>query len=138
MNAQDDKNAITELLIRYTATIDRRDWPTFHTVFTADADLDYGPFGSYRGADKVTESMDKAHRKFGHTLHRLSNVVVELIETDKATTRSYVDALLLNPDGNCGRQIVGFYDDEVVRGDSGWQIGKRRFTRVLMSEIGDR
>ena len=129
-----DREDITEVLIRYATGIDRRDWPLFRTVFTADCVLDYGEIGTWNGVDAVTEFMDQTHAMAGHTMHRLTNHAVA-IDGDIATARTYVDALIMMADNNSGVNAVGFYDDELVRTADGWRIARRRFTPVRVSTV---
>jgi 3-phenylpropionate/cinnamic acid dioxygenase small subunit len=125
---------IAELLVRYAAGIDRRDWALFRTCFTADCEADYGDIGVWHGRDAITGWMERAHAGLGHTLHRITNQRVS-IDGDVATARSYVDAIILGPDDRTGVRAVGFYDDELVRTREGWQIARRRFTRVLQTGL---
>lgn len=124
-----DSAAVAEVLIRYATGIDRRDWPLFRTVFTADCDVDYGEIGHWHGVDAVADFMERTHAPAGHTLHRISNIAVT-VEGDRARASSYVDALLMNPDGSSGVNAAGFYDDELVLTTAGWRIARRRFTMV--------
>jgi hypothetical protein len=48
MTDRDDRQDISELLVRYATGIDRRDWPLFRTVFTDNCELDYGEVGSWQ------------------------------------------------------------------------------------------
>ena len=130
-----DREDITDVLIRYATGIDRRDWPLFRTVFTDDCELDYGDIGTFDGVDAVTDFMDRAHAMAGHTLHRLTNVAID-VEADRARARTYVDGLIFGPDNDSGVNAVGFYDDELVRTPQGWRISKRRFTVVRVSTVG--
>ncbi|MGJ6124435.1 nuclear transport factor 2 family protein [Mycolicibacterium sp. Y3] len=130
-----DHAQITNVLIRYATGIDRRDWPLFRTVFTADCALDYGEIGAWNGVDAVTEFMVLAHAGAGHTLHRLSNMAIT-VTGDTATARTYLDALILAADNASGVNAIGFYDDELVRTGDGWCIARRRFTSVRIAVIG--
>ena len=129
-----DREEITDVLIRYATGIDRKDWPLFRTVFTDDCELDYGEIGTFTGVDAITEFMDQAHSMAGHTMHRLTNQVIA-VDGDKAEARTYVDALIML-DANSGANAVGFYDDELVRGDGGWRVARRRFTQVRVAPVG--
>jgi hypothetical protein len=51
---------------------------------------------------------------------------------DRVTARSYVDGLVMFPDGQAGTRANGYYDDELVATDEGWKIARRRFTAVLI------
>jgi 3-phenylpropionate/cinnamic acid dioxygenase small subunit len=130
-----DRADITEVLLRYATGIDRRDWATFRTVFSEDCVLDYGQIGSFTGVDAVTEFMDQSHAMAGHTMHRLSNIVIT-VDGDDATARTYVDGLILAPDNASGVSAIGIYDDDLVRTDQGWRIARRVFTAVRIATVG--
>jgi 3-phenylpropionate/cinnamic acid dioxygenase small subunit len=134
---RDDRRDVSDLLVRYATAIDRRDWALFRTVFTDDCQLDYGEIGAWQGVDAVTDFMERVHAMAGHTLHRLSNQVIA-VDGDRATARTYVDALIMaadNASGGAGVNGIGFYDDELVRTDAGWRIARRRFTVVRVSRL---
>ena len=57
MTEREDRQDISDLLVRYATGIDRRDWPLFRTVFAADCELDYGEIGAWNGVDAVTNFM---------------------------------------------------------------------------------
>ncbi len=138
MTERDDRQDISELLVRYATGIDRRDWPLFRTVFTDDCELDYGEIGAWNGVGAVTNFMEQAHAMAGHTLHRLTNQAIT-VDGDKAAARTYVDALIMagdNRTGGTGVNGIGFYDDEIVRTPDGWRIARRRFTAVRVSTVG--
>ncbi|WP_431234288.1 nuclear transport factor 2 family protein [Mycolicibacterium psychrotolerans] len=129
MSELQDRQDVSDLLIRYASGIDRRDWDLFRTVFTPDCHLDYGEIGVWDGVEAVTEFMDVAHAAAGYLMHRISNIVIDL-HGDRATTRCYVDAWIMAADNNSGVNARGFYDDEIVRTDAGWRIARRTFTTV--------
>ncbi|HWS93921.1 MAG TPA: nuclear transport factor 2 family protein [Mycobacterium sp.] len=135
MTERDDRQDISDLLVRYATGIDRRDWPLFRTVFTDDCELDYGEIGEWKGVDAATEFMQAAHALAGHTLHRLSNLAIT-VDGDKATARTYIDGLIMVGDNQSGVNAIGFYDDEIVRTSDGWRIARRRFTPVRVSTVG--
>lgn len=130
-----DRADITEVLLRYATGIDRRDWDTFRAAFTEDCVLDYGEIGSFTGVEAVTEFMDQSHAMAGHTMHRLSNIVITL-DGDRAAARTYVDGLILAPDNASGVSAVGIYDDDLIRTDHGWRIARRVFTAVRITKVG--
>jgi len=135
MTERDDRQDISELLVRYATGIDRRDWPLFRTVFTDDCELDYGEIGTWQGVDAVTDFMDKTHAMAGHTLHRLTNQAIT-VDGDKASARTYIDAVIMFGDNQSGVNAWGFYDDDVVRTADGWRIARRRFTQVRIATFG--
>jgi 3-phenylpropionate/cinnamic acid dioxygenase small subunit len=135
MSELQDRQDISDLLIRYATGIDRRDWDLFRTVFTPDCQLDYGQIGSWDGVEAVTAFMDVAHAGAGHLLHRITNQVIDL-DGDRATARSYVDVWVMAADNASGVNASGFYDDEIVRTGDGWRIARRKFTSVRIAMPG--
>ncbi|MCV7402778.1 nuclear transport factor 2 family protein [Mycobacterium fragae] len=136
MTDREDRQDITEVLLRYATGIDRRDWALFRNVFTDDCELDYGEIGVWKGVDAVTEFMQQAHALAGHTMHRLTNQVITL-DGDEAQARTYVDALIMVGDNKSGVNGIGYYDDDLVRTDDGWRIARRRFTAVRVATVGE-
>jgi hypothetical protein len=127
--SEGDWRAIADVIVRYATGIDRRDWTLFRTCFTQDCVLDYGDIGSWRGVDDFTSYNEEAHRSFGATMHRISNIVIDG-GSNEATARSYVDAVLYSPDGELLAQARGFYDDRLTTAERSWKIADRRFTTV--------
>lgn len=136
MTEREDRQDISDVLLRYATGIDRRDWPLFRTAFTEDCELDYGEIGTWRGIDAATEFMETSHAAAGHTMHRLTNQVIA-VDGDSAKARTYVDGLIMFGEGNSGVNAVGFYDDDVVRTAVGWRIARRCFTPVRVTAVGD-
>jgi len=122
---REDRQDISDLLVRYATGIDRRDWALFRTVFTDDCELDYGEIGVWKGVDAVTDFMEQVHALAGHTMHRLSNHAIA-VDGDKAVARTYIDGLIMGGDNKSGVNAIGFYDDEIVRTEDGWRIARRR------------
>ena len=135
MTEREDRQDISDLLVRYATGIDRRDWPLFRTVFTDDCELDYGEIGAWKGVDAVAQFMEQVHAPAGHTMHRLSNQAIT-VDGDTAVARTYVDALIMLCDNSNGVNGIGFYDDEIVRTEDGWRIARRRYTQVRLSTVG--
>jgi uncharacterized protein (TIGR02246 family) len=135
MTEREDRQDISDLLVRYATGIDRRDWALFRTVFTDDCALDYGEIGAWKGVDAVAEFMQQAHALAGHTMHRLSNQAIT-VDGDKAAARTYIDGLIMFGDNESGVNAIGFYDDEIVRTEDGWRIARRRYTQVRLSTVG--
>jgi len=133
MTAREDRQDVSDLVVRYATGIDRHDWPLFRTVFTDDCRLDYGEIGTWNGVDAVTDFMELSHAGV-QTLHRMSNQVIE-VDGDRARARTYVDMVMVG-EGSSGVNVIGYYDDEIVRTADGWRIARRRFTSVRLSTFG--
>jgi 3-phenylpropionate/cinnamic acid dioxygenase small subunit len=130
------KQDIAEVLVRYATGIDRRDWDLFRSCFAADCLAEYEGFGTWESADAITDFMVTAHAALGHTMHRISNIVIDVhADGDRAVARSSVDGILMAPDGQSGFNPIGFYDDELVHRPDGWRIAHRTFTMVTFRTL---
>lgn len=126
---------IREALHRYATGIDRRDWPLLRSAFTDDCVADYGPIGSRTGGDELAAWMAEMHEPCGHTMHRLTNIVVDR-HGERLTSRTYVDALVLQADNVQGVRCEGFYDDQwAIGADGSPRIAHRRFTMVRLEHL---
>lgn len=135
---RDDRDLICDVLVRYATGIDRRDWDLFGSCFTDDCHVAYEGIGTWDSAEAITAFMVEVHAPVGHTLHRMSNFAVE-VDPDgtRGRAHSYVDALLMAPDGRHGVNAAGVYDDELVRAEGRWRIATRTFTLVHSATVGD-
>jgi hypothetical protein len=88
------KQDIAEVLVRYATGIDRRDWDLFRSCFAADCLAEYEGIGTWESADAITDFMVTAHAALGHTMHRISNIVIDVhADGDRAVARSSVDGI---------------------------------------------
>jgi hypothetical protein len=94
-----------------------------------------GDYGTFDGVDAIARFEEASHAGAGHTLHRMTNHVVD-VTGDKATAPTYVDAWIMSADNASGINAIGFYDDELVRTGDGWRIARRTFTQVRLAVEG--
>ncbi|OBK71715.1 nuclear transport factor 2 family protein [Mycobacterium sp. 1274761.0] len=134
MTAPSDRDEIVELTHRYASAIDDQQYARLAEVFTEDADIDYGEVGHWTGAAEVAQFMEAVHVGAAHTMHRMTNQVIN-VDGDRASVRTYVDALILTADGS-GVNPVGYYDDVAVRTAAGWRIAQRSYTSVRLVAVG--
>ncbi|WP_319456770.1 MULTISPECIES: nuclear transport factor 2 family protein [unclassified Mycobacterium] len=128
-----DRDEIFDLTVRYATAIDSHQYSLLTEVFTDDAQLDYGVVGQWTGSAEVAQFMEAAHSGAAHTMHRMTNQVID-IDGDTAQVRTYVDALILAENGS-GVNPAGYYDDHVVRTDDGWRISLRKYTSVRLVAV---
>ena len=127
-----DRAEITEVLVRYATGIDRRDWELFRSIWTEDVDANYGRgIGHFHSADEITDYMTRSHASMGSTWHRLSNFSID-VQGDEATSRTYVHAVLnvVRDDPDRWLEVIGHYDDSLVRTVGGWRVARRRVGRA--------
>jgi ketosteroid isomerase-like protein len=122
-----DRLEIEQLLIRCCHAIDRRDWDTYRSTYTADAliaDADGGPGTS---VDEMIRLLTDALEKVVLTQHTISTIVVD-IDGDTARARAVCQCPVVLDRGSGDRELYfqGFwYEDELVRTAGGWRITRR-------------
>jgi hypothetical protein len=126
---------LADLVLQYSVGIDTRDWKMFRDIWTDDCATDYGKVGSWDSGDAITEFMEKVHADCGHTMHQLGNQVITRTGTGYSS-RTFVDAVVMNGDNRSGFRMLGWYDDEVVATDDGWKIARRTFVPVVANKVG--
>lgn len=123
----DDHTEITRRVYEYAYGIDTRDWDLYRSIFADDLTMD---FTSYRPSDKVRDlnadawvaGLKPLFTGLDATQHSISNPIVDLA-ADKARCRVYMQAahfLLDDPEPEF--TIGGFYDDSLIRTNTGWKI----------------
>jgi hypothetical protein len=136
----EDRAAISEVVIKYGAAVDQRDWAMFAACFTDPVDTDYSGLGSPArewARDAFVENIRVHLSGFTATQHISPNHIIEFDEQDldRALCRSYMYAqhyLEGSPDGDF-YLARGSYDNHMLRTADGWQI-ERIVQRVFWHE----
>jgi len=122
-----DFTDITSRVYEYAYGIDTRDWALYRSIFTDQITMD---FSSYNAAPVTTMSADtwvdackSLFMGLDATQHTMSNPLVE-VDGDRARCRMYMQAehFLKNDAGSFDFALGGYYDDRLVRTDTGWRI----------------
>lgn len=137
MTAIEDRVALEELMNRYAAGIDRRQWAEVRAVFADEIEADFTAIGSrsvFRGqADQWVETIRATIIGFDATQHFFANHSVEL-DGDMAKDLRYMQARHML--GGAHYTIGGWYEGEMRRGPEGWRI--RRYKLSVAFTDGDR
>lgn len=125
----DDFTEITTRLYEYSYGIDLRDWSLYRSVFTDEVTMD---FSSYNGSDgplvctaeEWIAGLKPLFSGLDSTQHAMSNPIVSIGPTrNTASCRMYMQAVhMLDDDPEPEFTIGGYYDDTLVRTDTGWLI----------------
>jgi hypothetical protein len=128
-----DRAAISELLYSFARALDTKDYPTYASLYTADGVLElpdprtgqYFALGQAELADEVPKSL-------GHysATHHLSGNHQIAIAGDRASSRSYLQAVHVGASPREHWSAGGWYDCEYRREPDGW-----RFTRVRLTAV---
>jgi len=116
-----DRDAIRDLLARYSYHGDRGRLAEMTTCFAADGVLEYlgkAPRGPAAIAAALAAGTRDARLTFMR--HHITNPLIA-VEGDQATARSYFAVY-----SNFGPDHCGTYDDLLVRTSEGWRFAHRR------------
>jgi hypothetical protein len=126
-----DQLEIHATLVRYSMGIDDKNWDVFASCFTDNCHARYGDL-EYGDRDALTQAFIAIHAQLDSSMHRVLNFAILDYDGDQAHTRSYCDAIMIRSDTADGDklQVIGRYEDELVRSESGWLIHRRHFIAV--------
>lgn len=125
-----DRTEIQYVLSRYSVAIDTRDVAMFDTVFSEDAELD---FGGFRGVMTRAQFKDRiANLTYVDSTQHLMGLPTIDVDGDRATTRTYFASQHVRDSlaPHHTMLIGGWYDDAFERIGGEWLITSRRVTGV--------
>jgi hypothetical protein len=116
-----DRDAIRDLLARYTYNGDRGRVAELAACFADDGVLEY-PGNRVAGPSAIEHALQSGERnpRLKFIRHHITNPLIA-IDGDQATARSYFAV-----HSNTGPDHSGTYDDELVRTVHGWRFARRR------------
>lgn len=130
-----DREAIREVMLRYAAGLDRRDFAMVGACFTADAHAIYGGVDHIHGVDRIIAHI-QGLLNLKASSHFVGNQLIAL-HGDTADMESYAVAHLIQTRG--GQDIMRIrglrYIDKMVRQDGLWLIADRIHTCDWMYEV---
>lgn len=133
-----DREELNELMNRYAASIDGRDWARLRTVFAdGEIEADFTSMGVkqvFRGpAERWVDRVRQTITGFDATQHFFANHSPG-IDGDRAVDIRYMQARHQLGDGHY--TIGGYYTGHMVRTAAGWRLARYKLT-VTFSD-GDR
>ncbi|MDP3676038.1 MAG: nuclear transport factor 2 family protein [Novosphingobium sp.] len=116
-----DRDAIRDLLARYTYNGDRGRVAELAACFAPDGVLEF-PGTRAQGPAAIEQALRGGERDPQRTFvrHHITNPLIE-VEGDAATARSYFAVT-----SNNGPDHSGTYDDQLIRTGQGWRFARRR------------
>jgi hypothetical protein len=133
-----DRAELDEVMNRYAAAIDRRDWARLGTVFVdGEIEADFTSMGVkqvFRGpAGRWVEAVRQTITGFDATQHFFANHSAE-VDGDHAVDTRYMQAR--HQFGPERYTIGGYYTGHMVRSPQGWRIA--RYTLTVTFRDGNR
>jgi hypothetical protein len=123
------KDAIRDVLMRYSRGVDRGDADLLKTCFHVDSTDDHGHWKG-NGHDFADFIVTSLAQRTHHTTHSVANVLIEFDsqENDMAHAESYAIAYLRRTDADGAEWLdlfAGRYIDRFERRDGHWRIADR-------------
>jgi len=125
---------VRELLDRYHAGINTRDFDLLATLFTGDAVWEVGPEPAIhvRGRDAI---MAKLHETVGRQeLLVQANFAMMIDVVDRDHARAHSTIIELGRAASGGMQVIAAYDDELVRVGGRWRYARHKMTVKLAND----
>ena len=122
---------IQDLLARYTIALDTRNLEMLRTVFTGDAEFDFGIYGAGKGLEWFTAFTKAGMDACKATYHLLGQSVVE-INGEVAHGQTYLVAQHIGLGDWDGElyTVGGWHIDQFALTELGWRIAHRRVVVV--------
>ncbi len=131
-----DKQAIAEVIARYSRTLDWLDDAGHATCYWPDAHIDYGFFEGT--AVEFVPVVMAIERQSQRRWHMLSSVQIAFTAPEAASVECYgLAAGVRETEGLwTGHLYGGRYLDEFARRDGEWRIAKRRYVMDWSAPLG--
>jgi SnoaL-like domain len=128
-----DRASISDLLFRFARALDTKDFGAYTALYASDGVLELpdprsGSYFTLRQAE-LTEALPRSLGRYSATHHLSCNHQIE-ISGDRATSRSYLQAVHVGSEPRQRWSAGGWYDCEYRREQRGW-----RFTRVRLTAV---
>lgn len=129
-----DRLEIQQVLATYSAAIDGQMWDLLDEVFIESADIDYFEVAGFRGDREALKRVLAQGLPAGRCYYHLTSCGPIRIQGDKAS----VSSPCINPMPSA-EAVVGvyglWYNDELVRANGGWRIGRRALEFCYFGEL---
>jgi len=124
-----DEIAIQQVLNRYSQGCSIPDWPQVEATFLPDAEWSAGPLGTFKGWGEMYPAMSGFTAGMDFWVQFNSPAIIA-VDGDRATARCLIRESGKFKDRDETLEIMGYYDDELVRTAEGWKFARREFTAL--------
>lgn len=130
----DDRLAVQEVMLRYAAGVDERDFETYAAVFTEDVEVIGFDAGPIVGREAWVGYVKDALEHFDATQHMLGPTLAS-VDGDRAHCRTDLQALHERAGQTDGLFVLwATYETDMVRTTDGWKISRHRLVRRAARE----
>lgn len=121
-----DEAAIQQVINRYTDGCNRRDWPQVMATFAEDGVWEVQG-NAICGHANIQPAMAGFLVQMDYFIQTASASVIE-VAGNRASARTTIRECGKFAGRNEALEVLGFYADELVRTEQGWQFARRTFT----------
>lgn len=122
-----DEIAIQQTLNRYTEGASRADWHQVLGTFTSDGIWEVPALGVFhQGHAPIQAAMAGFIVQMAYFVQVNAPAIIQL-EGDKATARSVIRECGKFADRDEAMEVLGIYNDELIRTEEGWKFTRRTF-----------
>ena len=127
-----DRQQVNDVILRYAASIDYKDYPTLRTTMADDIVAQYGPADPIEGADTLAAWIEEMgeDRLWQHHFLNVYSVDVEGDEARALVYHTSHSAAASEPDDVL--VIVARYKDRLRRVDGAWKLYDKRMELCWM------
>ena len=127
-----DQISIQQTINRYTEGSGRGNWDRVLGTFLPDGIWEIPALGAHhQGHAAIREAMSSFVAQMSYYVQINAPAIIETAG-DRATASSAVRECGKFVDRNEALEVLGFYDDELVRVENGWKFARRRFVLAGM------
>lgn len=130
----DDRLAVQDVMLRYAAGVDDRDFEAYAAVFTDDVEVVGFADEPIVGREAWVAFVKQALERFGATQHMLGPTLAT-VDGDRAHCRTDLQALHELASRPGGLFVLwATYETDMVRCDAGWKIVRHQLVRRAARE----
>lgn len=129
------RDAIEDLVHRYSDAVVRRDRAAWGATWADDATWSLGPGRDVTGRDAILDAWTSAMDRFEAVVQTVLNGSVDL-DGDTGTGRWYV-LEVMRPVGGAPALMIGHYDDTYACTGGTWRFAERRLTQHVRGPLDD-
>lgn len=129
-----DAIAIQQILNLYTEGSCRADWDQVLGTFTDDGVWEVPGIGKFTGRSEIEPVMAAFVAQMDYFI-QLNTPAIINIAGDSATARSVIRECGKFKGKNEALEVLGFYNDELVRTAEGWKFSQRSFKSAGMQRF---
>lgn len=129
-----DHIAIQQTINLYTEGASRADWDQVIATFLPGGIWEIAGGGVQSGHDAIRAAMAAFVSQMAYYVQLNAPAVIH-VEGDRATARSVIRECGKYADRDSVLDVVGFYNDELVRTPDGWRFARRTFRAAGMRDL---